>query len=298
MMGQSLKNSPMGVQMNRNRNRKRHERCGTHFTVMGCLGAAVLTLGLAWPAQAEQIRIGGTGGALATMQLLADAYASKHPAATFTVLPSMGSSGGIKAVLSGDIQVAVSARALKDNEIAQGARQVEFGRTPFVFVTSALNKVDDLGLRELVDIYAGKTEQWPDGKRIRLVLRPVGDSDSDMVKSLSPEMRDAKLAAEQRKGMPFAVTDQDAADSLEKIPGALGPSTLAQILTEKRRLKALKVDGIEPSAKNVESGRYPWYKTMYLITAPKATPVAQEFVQFVQSEAGRRILSRHGYAIK
>lgn len=264
---------------------------------VGCL----LVLGVAMGArvgQAEEIKIGGTGTALATMGLLADAYASKQPAATFTVLPSLGSGGGIQAVLSGTIQIAVSSRALKDQEMAQGARQVELGRTPFVFATSASNKVDDLRLRELVDIYAGKVEQWPDGKRIRLVLRPVGDSDSELGKAISPEMREAQLAAEQRKGMRFAVTDQDTADSLEKLPGALGPTTLAQILAEKRRLKALKIDGIEPSAKNVGSGRYPWYKTLYLVTTPKATPAAQGFVQFVQSEAGRGILSRHGYVVK
>jgi len=265
--------------------------------VLGLLLCLVVTGG-ARVGQAQEIKIGGTGGALATMRLLADAYASKHPAATFTVLPSLGSGGGIKAVLGGAIQVAVSARALKDQEIAQGARQVELGRTPFVFAISASNKADDLRLRELVDIYAGKVEQWPDGKRIRVVLRPVGDSDSELGKAISPEMREAQLAAEQRKGVPFAVTDQDTADSLETLPGALGPTTLAQILTEKRRLKALKIDGIEPSAKNVESGRYPWYKTIYLVTTPKATPVVLEFVRFVQSEAGRGILSRHGYTVK
>lgn len=247
---------------------------------------------------AEEIKIGGTGGALATMQLLADAYTGKHPDARFRVLPSLGSGGGIKAVLGSSIQLAVSARALKDNEIAQGARQVEIGRTPFVFVTSVANPVAGLSLPELVDIYAGKTEQWPDGKRIRLVLRPVGDSDSDMVKAISPAMREAKIAAEQRKGMPFAVTDQDAADILEKIPGALGPSTLAQMLTENRRLKALRIDGIEPSAKSLDSARYPWYKTMYLVTSAQATPEVNKFVAFVQSEAGRRVLSQNGYAVK
>ncbi|MDZ4076272.1 MAG: substrate-binding domain-containing protein [Hylemonella sp.] len=248
--------------------------------------------------RAEQIRIGGTGAALATLQALAQAHGKKHPETRFEVLRSLGSNGGIKAVLAGSIQLAVSSRSLKEEELRQGARQVELGRSPFAFAVARSSKVTGLSTAELVDIYAGKTEQWPDGQKIRLVLRPVGDTDSEMVKSLSPEVRAAKVAAEQRKGMPFAVSDQDAADSLEKIPGALGVITLAQLLSENRPFKALRLNQVEPSVKNIENGSYPLYKTLYLITGPASPAGAQQFVAFVQSPAGRAILQRLGYALK
>ena len=80
-----------------------------------------------------------------------------------------------------------------------------------------------------------------------------------MIKSISPAMREAKLLAEKRKGLAFAVTDQDAADNLAKISGALGPSTLAQILSERRALKALRLDGVEPSAQSIADVRYAYY---------------------------------------
>jgi hypothetical protein len=41
-------------------------------------------------------------------------------------------------------------------------------------------------------------------------------------------MRDAKSAAEQCRVMLFTVTDQETASAIEKVPGALGPSTLAE----------------------------------------------------------------------
>jgi phosphate transport system substrate-binding protein len=248
--------------------------------------------------RADEIKLGGTGTALATMQMLADAYAKAHPDTRITVLRSLGSNGGIKAVLSGTIQMAVTARALTDAEIRQGAAQFEYGRTPFVFATATANKVSGLSTRELVDIYAGKTEQWPDGKKIRLVLRPVGDTDSEMVKNISAEMREAKTAAEQRKGMPFAVSDQDAADSLEKIPGSLGISTLAQILSEKRALKALRFNGVEPNAKNIANGSYPLYKPLYLVTSPQSPPAVKRFIAFVHSPPGRDILLRTGHEVR
>ena len=246
---------------------------------------------------AQEIKIGGTGGALGTMQALADAYRKDHPDTQITVLPSLGSSGGVKAVLAGAIQVAVSSRPLKPEEVSQGARAFELGRTPFVFAVPTNTKVDAITIRDLVDIFAGNLESWPDGTRIRIVLRPVGDSDSAMVRSISPEVKQAKRKAEKRPGMLFAVTDQESADNIEKIPGAFGSTTLAQILTERRAIKALRFDGVEPSPGTLADGSYRYFKPLFIVTSPKTPAVAQEFLSFVQSDAGRAILARSGYVL-
>lgn len=249
-------------------------------------------------AHAEQIKIGGTGCALATMQLLGEAYVAAQPGTEITVLPSLGSSGGIKAMLAGAIQIAVTSRALTDTEINAGAVPVAYARTPFVFATASTNTTMGLSLQELVDIYAGKSVHWPDGTRIRLVMRPTGDSDSDMIRSMSPAMRVALSVAESRKGMAFAVTDQDAADTLERIPGALGPSTLAQIRSEKRALKALELDGVAPGPTTIADGSYPYDKTLFMVTRSEASPAVREFMAFVRSAAGADILTRTGHWVQ
>ena len=254
--------------------------------------------GAAAVAHAQEIKVGGTGAALGTMQLLAQAYARVQPDAKITVLPSMGSGGGIKAVLAGAIQLGVSARPLTEAEAKAGAAAFEYGRTPFVFATASTNKVTGITTQNLVEFYAGKVEQWPDGSRVRLVLRPIGDSDSETIKSMSPAMRDAKSAAEQRKGMVFTVTDQETATSIEKISGALGPSTLALLLSEQRPLKALALDGVAPSVQTMADGSYPLYKDLVLVTGPKTPAAAQAFVAFVRSPAGREILQQTGHWVK
>lgn len=263
----------------------------------GCWLAA---LGLAFmisPAivAAQEISIGGTGGALGTMKALADAYRKSHPETEIAVLPSLGSTGGVKAVLAGAIQVAVSSRPLKPGEVSRRAVGSELGRTPFVFAVPAKTKVDSITIGDLVDIYAGKLQNWPDGTRIRVVLRPVGDSDSDMVRSISPEVKQAKMEAEKRPGMLFAVTDQDSADSIETIPGAFGSSTLAQIRTEKRAMKVLRFNGVDPTPETLTDGSYPYFKPLFIVTGPKTSAAAQEFVAFVRSATGREILARSGY---
>ena len=259
---------------------------------------AALVMTVAASAQTQELRIGGTGAGLGTMQVLAQAYVKTAPGTKLVVLPSMGSGGGIKAVLAGAIQIGLSSRPLSDAEAKAGAVAVEYGRTAFVFATAVANPVAGITTQNLADYYAGKVDTWPDGAKLRLVLRPIGDSDSESIKAISPAMREAKLAAEQRKGMVFAVSDQEAASAVEKIPGALGPSTLALLLSERRALKALALDGVVPSAQNVANGSYPLHKQMLIVTGPKSPPEAQAFVSFVRSAAGRDILQQTGHWVK
>ena len=114
---------------------------------------------------------------------------------------------------------------------------------------------------------------------------------------LSPEMRQAKLQAEVRPGMLYTVTDQETADALEKIPGAIGPVTLAQILSDQRQIKALKYNGAEANAAALAKGTYPLYFTMYLVTRKSDTPETHRFAEFVRSPAGRGILRQNGHYV-
>lgn len=261
----------------------------TALALAGTLGTAFV--------QAQEIKVGGTGAALATMQILADAYRKTVPGERISVLPSLGSSGGIKAVLAGAIQVAVSSRRLEPAEASQGASAFEYGRTPFVFAVPLKAEVEAITVKDLVEIYSGARGEWPDGTRIRLVLRPAGEADTDIVKSISPELRQALTLAEKRPGTPFAFTDQKAADAIESIPGGFGPTSLAQIITEKRALRPLRLNGVAPSAKAIADGTYPYYKSLYIVTGPRTPAAARDFAAFARSPAGREILTRNGYAL-
>lgn len=263
--------------------------------------AAGLMAGIAlWACQggavAHEVRVGGTGGAMGLMQELAHGYARKDRDLKITVLPSLGSSGGIRAVLAGKIDLAATARPLRKSEILQGASQVELGCTPVLFAT-AMDRPDvSLTHAELADIYRGKIQKWPDGQKIRLVLRPADESDTELLLNMSGAMKQAIEAALQRKGMPFAVTDQEAADSIERIPGALGTVTLAQLRTEQRKLKALQLEQVDGTPENVSNRRYPLCRRLYLVTSPQASVQTRQFFGYILSEAGRAQLRRSGLA--
>jgi phosphate transport system substrate-binding protein len=270
-------------------------RLSWHARALALAGGIALLVFAERGAAADPIRIGGSGSALGTIRLLADAFAKQDPEFRATTVPSLGSGGSIKALVAGAIDLAVISRSLKDDELKLGITGIEYGRTPFVFAVSARSKVTAITLRQLADIYAGKMAGWPDGTPIRVVLRPASDIDTDMVKSVSPEVGQALSAAEQRPGVAFSVTDQDAANDIEKIPGAIGPSSLALILSEKRPLKVLKLDGVDPTPKNIASSAYRYYKRLFLVTGAKRPAALQRFAAFIQSPAGRKILAQTGH---
>lgn len=191
-------------------------------------------------------------------------------------MPSLGSGGGINALQADAIDLGVISRSLKDTERHSDFSASEYARTLFVFAAAESPSAAAITTAELVRIYTGEAKTWPDGRQLRLVLRPPSDLGTDIVQGLSSEMRQAVTAALGRDGMNVAITDKANADSLEKIPSALGTTTLAQIISEHRALQALALTGVVPSLGTLAQGIYPHYKTFFLVTS--ASPLVGQFV--------------------
>ena len=255
----------------------------------------VVAMGFAPVQAAEMLRIGGTGSALGGMQRLADAFKTQHPDIDIIVLPSLGSGGGIKALIAGKIGFGLSARPLKAAEAAAGITEREYARTPLVFATRTDNTADGVTLAEVTRAYRGDIATWPDGSRLRLVMRPAAEADTMFLRALSPEMDKAVDVALKRDDLFVAINDQDNAKALETISGSLGVISVAQMRAENRNLKALTFDGKAGTTAAVSAGIYPYVKHLYLMTGPDPSPAAEAFLAFLFSAEGARLLNEAGY---
>ncbi len=242
----------------------------------------------------EVIRIGGVGGALATMRILASAFEKSNPGIKVAVLPSIGTSGALKAVPDGAIDIGLLGLPSKGEVLVSGATVTEYARTPFIFVTRRETQKNGLTFEEVAKIYRGDIRSWPGGERIRTIMRRRDDTDNLVLKGLSPAIRAALDKSLSQRGLLFAVTDQDNLDIIERTPGALGYTTLAQVISENRRVKVLALGGIVPSVKALADGRYPVYKILYMMTKREPPGGVLKFVSFVMSEDGAKILKEYG----
>lgn len=258
-------------------------------------GIVILSLLSCIRANAETIKVGGTGAAMGSMKRLGEAFERLHPEHTVLETPSLGSTGGIKALTVGAISIALSGRDLKPEERQAGLQAVLYGTTPFVFAAhkSALDM--KLSPATLAEIYSGRQSTWPNGVPIRLVTRPRTEGDTALLRKISPAMDQAIESTLSRQGMVVAVTDTDSADQLEKYPNSFGTTTLALLTSEQRDLKMFAVNGVTPSVATISDGSYPYVKDLYLITAHGASSGTRQFVQFILSKQGRDILRSFGH---
>jgi len=247
------------------------------------------------PALAETVRISGTGGAIGGMRLLAEAFRKAEKGVDVIILPSLGSSGGIRAVLAGRLDIGLSARPLSPEEMAQGPRQTAYARTALVFAVNPDVKRSDTTLAEVIDIYAGRKTTWEDGTALRLILRPAADTDTVILRNMSGEMAYAVQQSQNREGLIVASTDQHSADVIERTSGSFGTTTLALVASEKRKIRMLSLSGATPTTKSVRDGTYPYSKTFFMVTRQTPSPAAGKFVRFVRSPGGKAILSRVGH---
>lgn len=247
--------------------------------------------------QPVTLKIAGSGGNYGGVKALAQAFQKQEPQIHIVFPPTLGSTGGIKAVLAGAIDLAMSTRPPTPEEIQRGAVAHPYGRTPFLFATPDKQEAAAarFTLNDIAMIYAGKITTWPDGKPLRLVVRPEIDYDAVLLKQMSPEIAKVVREAESRPGMRIAVTDTDNANLLVELQGGLGTMGLAQILGDKLPLYPLSLGGAAPTPENLKNGTYPYSKSFSLVTGLHPKAEVKKFLEFVFSPQGQEILRQTGH---
>ena len=263
-----------------------------HNRILGLCFATAALIQLCNAGSADTLRIGGTGAVSAMLPILFAAM-PPHENLNVEVVPSLGTSGGLRALAEGVLDIAVAARPLKPEEQARGITQAAALRTPFVLATSYLGP-DGFKSTEIADIYKSTNATWPNGSLIRIILRPRSESDTALLGAMFPGMAAAIETARKRPDIPIAATDQDNLTLAERLAGSLAGSSLTPLLTEERNLRLVPIDGVTPSVKALESGAYPFGKVLYFVVPATKKKGTERFIAFINSSRGQQILRATG----
>lgn len=257
---------------------------------------ALSGLSAAAPAK-DLVRIGGTGMGLRAMERLGEQLTGSNANIAVQVLPSLGTTGGINALLGGAIEIALAARTLTPAEQQKGLLQAACMTTALVFATSKARSTgaeEDITSAQLPALYTDSHPLWPDRTPMKIILRSQTGSEVPYLVGKIPAMAAAFDLAYKRVGMPIGMTDQENVDLALKTQGSLAITTLLQIRAEDAGLRPLRFDGVAPSAASVGDGRYALPLPMCLVMSEKPSPAAAQVVAYMKTQKGAALLRDFG----
>lgn len=230
------------------------------------LATAVLTLAVASPAMAGQLIINGSTTVLPVMQKAGESFMAAHPDIKLNISGG-GSGNGIKALLEGQCQIAMSSRDMKDNEIkAAEAKGIHPVRTAIavdaiVPIVNPSNSVKSITNAQLRDIYSGKITNWKElgGKDAKIVVISR-DSSSGTFECWN------ELIMGKERVMPAALMQASngaVVQTVSKNPSAIGYIGLGYL---NNSVHGLSVDSKQPTAENARTKTWPIARKLYIYT--------------------------------
>ncbi len=108
------------------------------------------------------VTLAGSTSVAPVMNVLADMYKELNPKVRIEIQES-GSSAGIESALSGAVDIAMSSRALKENELAVLKDKV-IALDGIAVIVHLSNIYDNLSSEQIKSIFSGETTKWEDLK--------------------------------------------------------------------------------------------------------------------------------------
>lgn len=223
---------------------------------------------------------------------LAEAYQKAGNATEFDIVAE-GSSSAFKALLSGEAEIGMSSRPIKDAEKealqAAGLEVVEHvgGIDMIAVIVNKDNKYDDLQVKHLTAVFTSSEDEWRGKIPIKAYTRDESSGTYKVFQKLA--MGGAKYGAKTIK-MPG---NGEIAEKVGAEAGGIGYVGLSYANAE--GVKPLKVNGVAPEPANAKD--YPLSRSLYYYTIKgKLSPEAAAFLEWAKtSPAAAEIVTKVGF---
>ena len=247
---------------------------------------------------AGQIVMDGSTTVLPFAQAAAEQFMKQNPGVKFSV-SGTGTGNGFKSLADGSAQIADASRFIKDSELKSCIDKKVYP-VPFAVALDCLvpvvhpsNPVKSLTRAQLKDIYSGKVTNWKQvgGKDAPIVV--VGRDTSSGTYGTWQEMimdKDGKTRVTPKA--QITASSGAMMTTISQNKNAIGYEGMGYV---SKSVKALAVDGVEGSASSARSGRYPLSRFLFMFTNGWPEGDILDFIMFMQSDAGQRIVNRTGF---
>ncbi len=239
------------------------------------------------PAAGASITLAGSTSVQPFAELLAEDYMSKGGKQSVNVQGG-GSSAGIQAAETGAAQIGMSSRELKPDEKAV-LYQFPIAHDAIAIIVNPTNHLDGLTSAQVRGIFSGVIRNWKDlggpDKAITVISREEGSGTRGSFDEMI--MKDAEVS-------PAALVQDSNGSVRETVAGdpyAIGYLSLGLV---DPRVRAVKLDGVEATLATARSKEYPVVRPFLFLTKAEPTGTAKDFIDYVLSPEGQKILLREG----
>lgn len=221
---------------------------------------------------------------------LSESFMEKHPGVTVTA-EFVGSGAGVEAVSNGTADIGNSSRNLKDEEKADGVAENIVAIDGIAVVVDAANTVEDLTKQQLSDIYEGKITNWKDAGGNDAPIVVIGRESGSGTRSAFEEL--LKLEDMCKYSNELDSTGAVMA-KVASTPGAIGYVSL-DVLDD--TVKAVKLEGAEPTEENIKAGSYFLSRPFVMATKGEISEqndLVKALFDYIYSEEGAEIVKSVG----
>lgn len=236
--------------------------------------------------QKAGITIAGSTSVEPFAELLAEEYMIRHPK-SYIYVQGGGSTAGIEAVRTNATHIGMSSRSLTEEE--KDLYAVTIAKDAIAIIVHPQNPVQDLSLVQIRQIFSRKIKNWSEvggaPRPIILVTREEGSGTREAFQKMVMEKEEISLEAlvQDSNGAIRQVVSSD--------PNAIGYISLGLV---NKKVKALKISGIEPNLKNIFQGRYRLVRPFLFVFHGSPKGEASAFLEFVLSEEAQHLLAKEG----
>ena len=240
----------------------------------------------------KPLKVVGTGACEEVLKKFADVFNKTNTNCEVVIPPSIGSSGGVKAVGNDEHVLARTARPPKEKEAHFGLSYLAFAKDAIVFTVGSDVNIKSLTEQQLVDIFSGKVDNWQQVGGSNAPIRVLAREKTETSRVIIDKHMSKFAKVQYGDQVKLVYRDYEMVDMIEKYPTSIGWVTASSV---NPNIHPIAIDGIEATPENVSSGKYPLSSEYAFVFKKKSlNEPAEKFIDFVFSGEGKKLMAMNG----
>jgi len=248
----------------------------------------------------SKITVKGSDTMVILAQKWAELYMKQNPSVAIQVTGG-GSGVGITALINGTTDICNSSRPMKQTEIEKlKARyntlgvQIPCAKDGITIFLNETNKVQELTLKQLSDIYQGRIKNWKEVGGADAEIRMYGRENSSGTYTY---FHDEVVKADYAASVQSLPGTAAVVNAVKKDVNGIGYGGAAYAVGVKHAKvkKDANSPAFLPTAESIGKGEYPITRYLYMYLRNRPTGDTKKYIDWILSQEGQIVVTEVGY---